>query len=85
MTPKIKKHELTPELKEAYLQFLQSTPPSRLSRGLRHIFLDYLVYHHQWLPLDFHEILLDLNKLFDLLDHAARETKDWYEESKENK
>lgn len=44
----------------------------RISRHLRNIFICYLQREHMALPIDFDEILIDLEQLFDILDFVEK-------------
>jgi hypothetical protein len=77
--PELFHHTLSPKLQASYLQFLNTTPPDRLSHDLRDLFIQYMIHHHDDLPNDFHHTLEDLNNLFRLLDRAMIETKGWHE------
>jgi hypothetical protein len=51
-------------------QIFESTIPNRVSKNLRRLLLSYLESYHTNLPIDFDEILFDLDQLFQLLDIA---------------
>ena len=51
---------------------------ARANKHLRKIFFIYLNSEHQSLPINFEELLLDLEKLFALLDFIEIETKEFY-------
>lgn len=65
------------ELVDALTTFLTQHDPSRISRDLRRIFLDYLIHQVEVLPLNFNDAVAGLYDLFELLDKATVETKDW--------
>lgn len=56
------------ELNRATKQFIESSPPLRLSKHLRRILLDYMISQKDCLPVDFEIYLADLSNLFDFLD-----------------
>jgi len=51
---------------------------ARANKHLRKIFLIYLNSEHQSLPINFEELLIDLEKLFELLDLIEIETKEFF-------
>ena len=55
-------------LRTAALQFISDINPSRFSRNLRKLLLDYISQNKDCLPVDFNVMLNDLNNLFELLD-----------------
>lgn len=61
---------LHPELKNAFIDFLEYTPAQRLNRNLRNMLLHYIIYEQQALPIEIEDLLLDLINLFRLLDAA---------------
>jgi len=50
---------------------------ARANKHLRKIFLIYLNSEHQNLPINFEELLLDIEKLFELLDFIETETQEF--------
>ncbi|MBD3749859.1 MAG: hypothetical protein IE931_10210 [Sphingobacteriales bacterium] len=71
---------LTIKLLKGFISFVETVPPARLSRNLRKIFMDYLNFNIGFQAFDIKEILFDLEQLFDLLDMAIKETRDWERE-----
>lgn len=45
---------------------------TRANKHLRKIFIIYLQSEHENLPIDFTEVLIDLEQLFDMLDLMER-------------
>lgn len=74
---------LPPRIENAFKLFLKRTPPERLNRTVRTLFIEYLSHQHDFLPPDFHLYLDDLSNLFILLDKIDCETKGWYTECEE--
>lgn len=64
-------NEISLELEEAFVEFLEAVPAERLSRELREIFFEYLIAQHDSLPNDFQHVLEDLFFLFALLDKIS--------------
>lgn len=64
---------LSEKMQDKMRYFLQDHSPERVSRNLRKVLIDYLRSQQAGLPLEWDEILNDLESLFDLLDVAARE------------
>ncbi|GAA4465455.1 hypothetical protein GCM10023093_17660 [Nemorincola caseinilytica] len=65
------------ELIDALATFLTQNDPSKISRDLRRIFLDYLIHQIDLLPSGFSGTVAGLYDLFELLDTATEETKNW--------
>jgi len=66
---------LSKELADKMRYFIQDTSPARVSRNLRIVFFDYLRNQQEGLPMEFDQILNDMQNLFELLDVAAKEKK----------
>jgi hypothetical protein len=66
---------LTKPLKEAFVQFLEYHPPSRINRNLRRMLVDYMMYDGSRESIYIYETLLDLDGFFSLLDVAEDEVK----------
>jgi hypothetical protein len=49
-------------------QILDTTYPNRVAKNLRQILFAYLETSHTNLPIDFDEMLFDLDQLFQILD-----------------
>lgn len=58
------------QLKKAVYDFLENTPPARLSRALRTMLLLLLEYEEGLLPDDLRDLPFDMMRLFVLLDAA---------------
>jgi len=71
---------ITEELLDNLKIFLQDHSIERVTRNLRRIFLDYLRHQMEFLPAGFEECISDMYDLFELLDVAEDETKDWKRE-----
>ncbi|HEY9006995.1 MAG TPA: hypothetical protein VIM75_12735 [Ohtaekwangia sp.] len=71
---------LPPKVEDAIKNFLDRTPPNRLSRTVLLLLMEYLIHQHDFLPLDFHVSLGDLSNLFKLFDQLDAATKGWYDE-----
>ena len=54
---------------------LDFTSPRRVSRNVRNIFLSYLYYERECLPIDIGEIIADVQFLLDFLDNSSEELK----------
>jgi hypothetical protein len=54
--------------KKALDQIFESTTPNRVSSNLRRILFGYLEANHTILPIDFDEILFDLDQVFQILE-----------------
>lgn len=54
--------------KKALIQIFESTTPNRVSVNLRRILFGYLESCHTNLPIDFEEILFDLDQVFKILE-----------------
>jgi len=65
-------NEISLELEEAFVEFLEAVPADRLSRELREIFFEYLIAQYDSLPNDFQHVLEDLFFLFALLDKISQ-------------
>ncbi|NCI45037.1 hypothetical protein [Sediminibacterium soli] len=50
---------------------LEDFQTERENKHLRRIFIIYLQSEHENLPIDFSEVLIDLEQLFDILDLMA--------------
>jgi hypothetical protein len=66
---------LTKPLTEAFVQFLEYHPPSRINRNLRRLLVDYMMYDGSRESVYIYETLLDLDGLFALLDVAEDEVR----------
>lgn len=64
---------ISDDLLKAFEYFMNTTPPERLSRIVREMFMDYLIHHHEMLPVDFENWVMDLTHLFDLLEKVSAE------------
>jgi len=62
------KQEYIDELKRV----LDGFEITRSNKHLRKIFIIYLQSEHENLPIDFTEVLIDLEQLFDILDLMER-------------
>lgn len=61
------------------VRFLEYAPPGRLRKNRRKMFLLYLSYEQEDLPLDFDDYILDLYGLLEFLDTAEEETRGVWE------
>ena len=71
---------ISQQLTDGFKYFLTHHEPDKLSRDLRNIFLDYLKHQFEFLPTEFVTTISGLYGLFELLDVAADETKNWKRE-----
>ncbi len=71
----IDKTGLSKELADKVRYFVQDTSPGRVSKNLRVVFFDYLRNQREGLPMEFDQILDDMQNLFEFLDVAAEERK----------
>jgi hypothetical protein len=69
----VPKPVFSPKVNLALATLLESCPPSRLSRHLRVVLLDYISSYKDTLPLDFEVYLYDFSCLFDFLDAIEKE------------
>jgi len=69
------KNGLSKELADKMRYFVQDTSPARVGRNLRIVFFDYLRNQREGLPMEFDQLLDDMQNLFELLDVAAEERK----------
>jgi hypothetical protein len=77
------KKKLSRNLSEKFREFITQHPPSRFSRHLRALLLDYMIHQQRiGFPLDFHIQLWELSDLFALLDCAEDE---WERNQKDGK
>jgi hypothetical protein len=75
------KKKLTPGLKLALRQFFETHDAERVNRNLRRMLLSSLENELRvGVPLYFDEWLWQVNDLFELLDIAAKETKNWHQQ-----
>lgn len=70
-----KEEPLSPTLHRAFVQFLECTPPERLSRHIRTMFLESLRDRQDIPSSQFNHTVDDLLNLFDLLDRVEDEKK----------
>ncbi len=66
---------LSKKLTDRMRYFMQDHSPERVAKNLRKVFIDYLRSQQAGLPVEWDEILNDLESLFELLDVAAEEKK----------
>ena len=66
---------LSERMQDKMRYFLQDHSPERIIKNLRKVFIDYLRSQQAGLPLEWDEILNDLESLFELMDVAAQEKK----------
>ena len=66
---------LSKELADKVRYFIQDTSPARVGKNLRIVFFDYLRNQREGLPIEFDQVLDDMQNLFELLDVAAEEKK----------
>jgi hypothetical protein len=64
---------LSPELQEAFINFLSHHSAKRLSRNLRRMMMEHMMYERAGQSLHHYETLEDLHALFELLDVAEDE------------
>ena len=69
------KNGLSKELADKVRYFVQDTSPARVSKNLRVVFFDYLRNQREGLPIEFDQVLDDMQNLFELLDVAVEEKK----------
>jgi hypothetical protein len=68
------RRQISPALKEKFLEFITDHSPSLFSRRLRTLLFDYLIQQQRnGFPPDFGTCLWELSDLFALLDCAADE------------
>lgn len=65
------------EFIDQFKKVLSEFEIARANKHLRKIFLIYLNSEHQNLPINFEELLLDIEKLFELLDFIEIETREF--------
>ena len=65
--------KISKELEKEVINLFENTPPGRLKRNLRKIFLLYLIHDKESFPLDFEEMVFDLYCMFNFLDVAENE------------
>jgi hypothetical protein len=56
------------DTKKTLDRIFESTSPNRVSRSLMRIFIGYLESNHTNLPIDFDQMLFDLEYVFQILD-----------------
>ena len=66
---------LSKELADKMRYFIQDCSPARVSTNLRGVFFDYLRNQREGLPMEFDQVIDDMQNLFALLDIAADEKK----------
>ena len=64
---------LSKELADKVRYFVQDTSPARVSKSVRVVFFDYLRNQREGLPIEFDQVLDDMQNIFELLDIAAEE------------
>jgi hypothetical protein len=70
--------QLSPVLEKELISFFSEHPPKRLDRNLRRVLLDFLRRElKSGSPFYLQDLLWDTYYLFELLDLAAWETRDW--------
>ncbi len=67
------------EFIDQFKKVLSDFEIARANKHLRKIFLIYLNSEHQNLPINFEELLLDVEKLFELFDFIEIEIKEFPE------
>ena len=68
--------KLNKKLIKEFDSFLEYAPPDRLSRNLRNMFLFYLSYETDGLPVNFSDTIIDFYLLLEFLDNSAEELKE---------
>jgi hypothetical protein len=66
---------VTPRLQEAFVRFLEYHPAKRLSVNLRSWLLEFLMYDGSPEAEYLHDLVVDLDGLFDLLEAIQEEWK----------
>lgn len=64
---------LNKRMKEAVIRFLEYHPARRMSKNLRRMLVEYLMYQGAVESTYLRETLMDIEGLFDLLDVAEEE------------
>jgi len=67
------RNQLSQELQACIRRFCQGTDIARIRRSLHLVFFDYLRHVSDGLPLEFDQILNDMESVFDLVDRIAAE------------
>ena len=66
-------HRVNQKMVDRLSNFIDGVRPNRLKDSITSILLQYLVYEHHSLPMDFDEVACDLYILFDFLDALEKE------------
>jgi hypothetical protein len=70
--------KLSPELVQSISRFFFNHDLGRLNRNLRRVLMGYLGAElYPGVPNYLEEMIWQLGELFELIDEAAEETKDW--------
>ena len=72
------KFVLSDELLNQIKYFIQDKDATRVGKNLRVVFFDYLRFQTSGLPLDFDEILNDVETVLDMLQVIDEESKSWH-------
>lgn len=63
---------LNPKAHLYLVKFLEGKDIIKISRSLNKVFFDYLCYQREGLPMDFDDILDDIERIFEILELVAR-------------
>ena len=69
------KPQLSQKLSEEVALFMENTPPARINRNLRRLFMSYLMVYKDGHIFDMDDLLYDLSCLLELLDTIEDEIK----------
>ncbi|MDR3716666.1 MAG: hypothetical protein P4L51_27990 [Puia sp.] len=64
---------LSPAIQEEILQWIELAPPRRTLRHLRKMMIAWMLREQSGFPVDFEEMITDLDCLFELLDSIQDE------------
>lgn len=73
---KLTEPRLSEELQEEILQWIELAPPRRTIRHLRKMLVAWMLREQSGFPMDFEEMLMDLDCLFELLDSIQDQIKE---------
>ena len=64
--------KLTPETIHHLDELFEFAPPGRLREHLQSVFFSFLIHEYEMLPVEFEEMVTDLQFLFEFLDSAEK-------------
>lgn len=74
------KLKVSKKFKTELRQFFEAHPAKRVNRNLREVFVTYMSYSLDVIPLSMADIIWDMQCLMELVDVVEDETTDWPEQ-----